>query len=135
MITVGLCLIYYGVALWGYQLYGWFTDGEWNAYPVMAAWRAAFGRPDLSWSIAGPVLEWLMSWPLSLSLIVVGCAILGTVTGIRQYARARLHRLRRKWLAEQASAAGYAPWTISRAVDDFDKEVLDREGKGRAGSN
>ncbi len=133
MITVGLCLIYYGVALWGYQLYGWFADGEWNPYPVMAAWRASFGRPDLSWPIAGPIMEWLMNWPLSLVLTLLGCAILGTVTGVRQYARARLRRLRRKWFAEQADAAGYEPWTIPRAVDDFDKEVLEREGKGRAG--
>ncbi len=133
MITVGLCLIYYGVALWGYQLYGWFADGEWNPYPVMAAWTALFGRPDLSWPIIGPVMEWFMSWPLSLALTVLGCAILGTVTGVRQYARARLRRLRCKWVAEQASAAGYQPWTISRAVDDFKKKVLDREGKGRAG--
>ncbi len=131
MITVGLCFIYYGVALWGYQLYGWFADGEWNAYQVMAAWRALFGRPDLSWPIAGPIMEWLMSWPLSLALIVLGCMILGTVTGIRQYARGRLRRLRCKWVAEQASAAGYQPWTVSRAVDDFKKEVLDREGKGK----
>ncbi len=48
MITVGICLIYYGVALWGYQLYGWFADGEWNPYPVMAAWKALFGRPEIS---------------------------------------------------------------------------------------
>ena len=133
MITVGLCLIYYGVALWGYQLYGWFADGEWTPYPVMAAWRASFGRPDLSWPIAGPIMEWLMNWPLSLVLTLLGCAILGTVTGVRQYARARLRRLRRKWFAEQAGAAGYAPWTIPQAVDHFDKEVLEREGKGGAG--
>ncbi len=133
MITVGLCFIYYGVALWGYQLYGWFANGEWNPYPVMAAWKALFGRPDLSWPIVGPVMEWFMNWPLSLALIVLGCAILGTVTGVRQYARARLRRLRCKWVAEQASAAGYQPWTVSRAVDDFEKEVLDREGKGKAG--
>ena len=133
MITVGLCLIYYGVALWGYQLYGWFADGEWNSYLVMAAWKALFGRPDLSWPIAGPIMGWFMNWPLSLGLIVIGCAILGTVTGVRQHTRARLHRLRRKWFAEQAGAAGYEPWTISRAVDDFDREVLQREGKGRAG--
>ncbi len=133
MITVGLCLIYYGVALFGYQLYGWFADGEWSAYPVMAAWKVLFGRPDLSWPIAGPIMGWLMNWPLSLALAVLGCAILGTVTGIRQYARARLRRLRCKWFAEQASAAGYEPWTISQAVEDFDKDVLGRETKGKTG--
>ncbi len=133
MITVGLCLIYYGVALWGYQLYGWFADGEWTPYPVMAAWKALFGRPDLSWPIAGPVMDWFMNWPLSLALTVLGCTVLGTVTGVRQHARARLRRLRCKWVAEQASAAGYQPWTVSGAVDDFKRKVLDREGKGRAG--
>ena len=76
-----------------------------------------------------------MSWPLSLALMVLGCAILGTVTGNRQYARARLRRLRRKWMAEQASAAGYQPWTISRAVDEMDKETLDGESKGKVRFN
>ena len=26
MITLGLCLIYYGVAVFGYQLYGWLAE-------------------------------------------------------------------------------------------------------------
>jgi hypothetical protein len=133
MITVGLCLIYYGVALWGYQLYGWFADDEWIPYSVMGAWIAFFGRPDLSWPVIGPAIEWVMGLPLSLALILVGGGILCTITGVRQYARARLRRLRTKWVAEQASAAGYKPWTIPRAVNDFQKEVLDRETKGKTG--
>ncbi len=130
MITIGLCLIDYGVAIWGYQLYGWFSAGQWNSYSPMSSSSAFFGRPDLSWPIVGPVTEWFMSWPLSLVFIVSGCAILGTVTGIRQYARARLRRLRLKWVAEHASLAGYEPWTVSQTVADFNREVLDREENG-----
>lgn len=133
MITLGLCLIYYGVALFGYQLYGWFTAEEWNSYTVLAAWISFFGRPDLSYPILGPAIAWLMEWPLSLALITCGSSLLASLTGFRHHARLRLVRLRSKWFAEQAEIAGYKPWTIGRAVGKFRKDVLDREGKSRAG--
>ena len=133
MITIGLCLIYYGVALFGYQLYGWFTAGEWASYTVLAAWISFFGRPDLSYPVFGPAVAWLMEWPLSLALITLGSSILASVTGFRHHGRLRLVRLRSKWLAEQAEAAGYKSWTIGGAVQKFREDVLDREGKGRAG--
>ncbi len=133
MITLGLCLIYYGVALFGYQLYGWFTAEEWNSYTVLAAWISFFGRPDLSYPILGPAIAWLMEWPLSLALITFGGSLLASLTGFRHHARLRLVRLRSKWFAEQAEIAGYQPWTISGAVGKFRKDVLGREGKSRTG--
>ncbi len=135
MITIGLCLIYYGVALFGYQLYGWFTEDVWNSYSVLAAWISFFGRPDLSFPVVGPAFAWFMAWPLSLALIFLGLTMLCSVTGFRQHARRRLVRLRAKWFAENASAAGYAPWTIKGAVRGFRKDVLEREAKGRTGFN
>ena len=51
MITLGLCLIYYGVAIFGYQLYGWFAENEWNSYSALASWINLFGRPDLSFPV------------------------------------------------------------------------------------
>ncbi len=135
MITIGLCLIYYGVALFGYQLYGWFTEDAWGSYSVLAAWVSFFGRPDLSFPVVGPAIAWFMEWPLSLALISLGLTLLCSVTGFRQHARRRLVRLRAKWFAENASAAGYQPWTIKGAVHAFRKDVLDREAKGRADFN
>lgn len=135
MITIGLCLIYYGVALFGYQLYGWFTEDAWNSYSVLAAWISFFGRPDLSVPVLGPTIAWFMSWPLSLALVTLGVTVLASVTGFRQHARLRLLRLRAKWFAENANAAGYKPWTVEGAVSKFRKDVLDRETKGRAGFN
>lgn len=135
MITIGLCLIYYGVALFGYQLYGWFAEDAWNSYSILAAWISFFGRPDLSFPVIGPTIAWLMAWPLSLALVFLGLTVLCSVTGLRQHARLRLVRLRSKWFAENASAAGYEPWTIKGAVRAFRKDVLDREAKGRTGFN
>ena len=135
MITIGLCLIYYGVALFGYQLYGWFAEDAWNSYSILAAWISFFGRPDLSFPVIGPTIAWLMAWPLSLALIFLGLTVLCSVTGFRQHTRLRLVRLRSKWFAENASAAGYEPWTIKGAVRAFRKDVLDREAKGRTGFN
>jgi uncharacterized membrane protein len=135
MITIGLCLIYYGVALFGYQLYGWFSEGAWGSFSVLAAWISLFGRPDLSFPVIGPTVAWFMEWPLSLALITLGLSLLCSVTGFRQHTRWRLARLRAKWFAENASAAGYEPWTIKGAVREFRKDVLDREAKGRTGFN
>ena len=135
MITIGLCLIYYGVALFGYQLYGWFAEGAWTSYTVLAAWISFFGRPDLSLPVLGPAIAWFTEWPLSLALISLGITLLCCVTGFRQHARLRLVRLRAKWLAENAIAAGYEPWTIGSAVREFRKDVLDREAKGRTDFN
>ena len=135
MITIGMCLIYYGVALLGYQLYGWFVEDVWNSYSVLAAWINFFGRPDLSFPVIGPAFAWFMEWPLSLALIALGLTLLCSVTGFRQHARRRMVRLRAKWFAESASAAGYQPWTIEGAVRGFRKEVLEREVKGRTGFN
>ena len=135
MITLGLCLIYYGVAVFGYQLYGWFTGNVWNSYSVLSVWGNLFERPDLSSSVIGPMVAWFMGWPLSLALIALGLTILCSITALRQHARLRLARLRSKWYAENALAAGYKPWTIEKAAEDFRKDVLDREAKGRAGFN
>ncbi len=135
MITIGLCLIYYGVALFGYQLYGWFAEDAWNSYSVLTAWISFFGRPDLSVPVIGPAIAWFMEWPLSLLLISMGLTLLCSVTGFRQHTRQRLIRLRSKWFAENASAAGYKPWTIKSAVHKFRKDVLEREAKGRTDFN
>ena len=135
MITLGLCLIYYGVALIGYQLYGWLTEETWNSLSVLGAWINLFERPDLSFPVIGPATAWFMEWPLSLVLIVLGLTLLCSVAGFREHARRRLIRLRAKWFAESAQAAGYEPWTIKGAVRDFRKDVLEREAKGRTDFN
>ncbi len=135
MITLVLCLIYYGVAIFGYQLYGWFAENEWNSYSALASWINLFGRSDLSLPVIGPTIAWFMEWPLSLALITLGLTILCSVTGLRQHARLRLARLRGKWFAENALAAGYKPWTIKKAAQDFRQDVLEREAKGKTGFN
>ncbi len=135
MITIGLCLIYYGVALFGYQLYGWLAEDVWGSYSVLAAWISFVGRPDLSFPVVGPAIAWFMEWPLSLALISLGLALLCSVAGFREHARRRMVRLRAKWFAENASAAGYEPWTIKGAVRAFRKDVIDHEAKGRTSLN
>ncbi len=135
MITIGLCLIYYGVALFGYQLYGWLAEDTWGSYSVLAAWISFVGRPDLSFPVVGPTIAWFMEWPLSLALISLGLALLCSVAGFREHARRRIVRLRAKWFAENASAAGYEPWTIKGAVRAFRKDVIDHEAKGRTSLN
>ena len=135
MITLGLCLIYYGVALFGYQLYGWFAQDAWNSHSVQSAWIKLFGRPDLSAPVIGPAIAWLMEGPLSLTLITFGLGLLCCVAGFREHARRRLIRLRAKWFAESALAAGYQPWTIQGAVREFRRDVLDRDAKRRTGFN
>ena len=72
---------------------------------------------------------------LGLVLVVLGLRLLCSVAGFRESARRRLVRLRAKWFADSARAAGYKPWTIKGAVQVFRKDVLEREAKGRTDFN
>ena len=136
MITIGLCLIYYGIALWGYQLYGWWTEGEWTSYQVIVAWKAFFGvAPDVQFAVIAPLVGWFMTWPLSLALVLVGGLMLLSVAAVREFAKARLRRLRLKWVAQQAVAAGYKSWTVDKTVSDFDRDVIKGEEKSKTRFN
>lgn len=124
MITLGLCLIYYGIALWLYQVNGWITTGNWKPYPVNAAWEAFFGPLAIESPLVRAVLEWLLSWPLSLSLLLCGLSLLGAVVARRRVDAVRRHRQRRRWIVEQCQAMGYLPWTMSKVLSELDESVL-----------
>ena len=128
MITIGICLIYYGLALWLYQLHLWLSNDRWQAFPVSRAWQAFFGTPQLGHSPLDAVGRWLLDWPLSLVLILTGLSILGTVLACRRAAEGRRHRLRRKWIAEQCAKTGYRPWNMPRVLAELD-EPLPRAAK------
>ena len=119
MITIGICLIYYGIAVWLYQVYGWVSTGEWAPYPVLAAWQALFGAPAYK---LGPVMWWLLELPLSLVLPATGFGIIGLVFGLRRIGRARRGQLRRKWVAEQCKVTGRHAWAIPELVAKIERD-------------
>ncbi len=119
MITIGICLIYYGVALWIYQVYGWVSAGEWAPYPVLVAWQALFGTPAYT---LGPVVWWLLGLPLSLVLPATGLGIIGLVFGLRRIGRARRGHLRRKWVAAQCKKIGRHAWAVPELVANFERD-------------
>ncbi len=122
MITIGICFIYYALALWIYQVYGWVSAGEWVPYPVLVAWQALFGTPAYK---LGPVVWWLLELPLSLVLLATGLGIIGLVFGLRRLGRARRGQLRRKWIAEQCKIIGRHAWAIPKLVGKIER---DRKG-------
>ena len=89
MITFGICLIYYGIALCLYQTNGLLLRGVWTPFPVSRAWEPFFGMPTPDSPALAWLVDWLLAWPLSLALIVVGLSILGLVASARWAAERR----------------------------------------------
>ncbi len=120
MITIGICLIYYGAAVWLYQVHLWFSSGHWVPIPVMVAWRAGFGVPNVDHTLFSTVFGWFLSWPLSLTLLALGGGILASVAGVRRLRAALFHQRRQKWMAEQCAQAGYKPWTVPKVLAELE---------------
>ncbi len=123
MITFGICLIYYGVALFLYQIYGWLNAGVWTPFPVSRAWEGFFGSPGLSDPFFNSLINWFLAWPLSIALLAGGVSVLGTVFGFRRILERRQNRLRLKWLLEQCDAAGYKPWAVPKVLRELDDRL------------
>ena len=135
MITFGICLIYYGVALFLFQLHGLLFRGVWTPYPVGRIWEGLFGVSHARVAAVNGLLEWLMSWPASLALLALGLGVLGAVYLGRRAAALRRQSLRRKWMVEQCETQGYRPWAVPKVLQDLDErmqaeEVARREGAG-----
>jgi len=124
MITFGICLIYYGIALFLYQLNGWLTEGRWTPFPVQRAWEAFFGAPSISSPQLRGVVEWMLGWPLSLTFLVGGIGALAAVFACRRVRQIRRDRMRQRWLAEECAALGYQPWAVPKVLRELDKEAL-----------
>lgn len=124
MITFGICLIYYGIALFLYQVNSWMFGGVWLPFPVRRAWEPFLGSPSPRSPLTAWFVDWLLSWPLSLALICTGLSILGLVMAARWALERRRIDLRRKWLLEQCKISGYKSWSIPKVLDAFDRRTL-----------
>lgn len=131
MITIAICLVYYGIAVWLYQVYLWSSSGHWVSIPVMAAWQAGFGVPATDHTLLGTVSRWLLDWPLSLAFLVLGVGILAAVAGLRRWRAGRSRTMRRKWITEQCAEAGYKPWSVPKILADLETSAPLREAGGR----
>lgn len=131
MITFGICLIYYGIALLVYQLNGWATEGYWTPFPVLRAWEAFFGPVSIESPFLRQVAHGLLQLPLSLTLLGAGFGTLAIVFGYRRWAETRRRQLRRKWIEEQCKTFGYTPWDVPKLLKELDDEVLVRPASRR----
>lgn len=123
MITIGLCLIYFGIALLLYQIYGGLAAGHWMPYTVMMLWRAFGGSPTFQLVGLDGIVYWLLGWPLTLALALSGTAVLGLVFGLRRLAKTRQHRQRRKWIAKACRELGYGKWTVPKVLAELDDRL------------
>jgi hypothetical protein len=124
MITFGICLIYYGIALFLYQLYGWLSVGVWIPFPVRRAWEGFFGSPHPSSAPIDALVNWLLAWPLGLALLIAGLSILTLVFVTKRVLQLRRDKVRRKWILEQCAAVGYRPWALPRVLRELDDRIL-----------
>ncbi len=132
MITIAICLVYYGIAVWLYQVHLWISGGNWVSIPVSVAWRAVFAMPTPDQSILGILARWSLNMPLSLTLLVVGAGTLAAIAGLRRAGETRRHQLRRQWISEQCEQAGYTPWNVPKVLADLDAPPLNH-GDGKHG--
>jgi hypothetical protein len=123
MITLGICLIYYGIALFLYQIYGWLSAGVWTPFPVSRAWEGFFGSPRLATPVFDTLANWFLTWPLGLALLIGGLSMLGAAFGFRRVMELRRNRLRLKWILEQCNAAGYKPWAVPKVIRELDDRI------------
>jgi hypothetical protein len=130
MITIAICLIYYGIAVWLYQMYLWVSTGKWVSITVLTAWKIVFGTPEADRSMLGTLAQWFLNWPLSLSLLALGAGVLLVFVAWRAGDRAYRHRLRRKWAAEQCEQAGYTSWDVPKVLADLEaSSTLNQDGR------
>ncbi len=123
MITFGICLIYYGIALFLYQLYGWLSVGVWIPFPVRRGWEGFFGSHHVTGGFFNGLVDWLLTWPLSLALLLAGLSILALVYVIKRAFQLRRDKVRRKWILEQCAAVGYRPWALPRVLRELDDRI------------
>ena len=123
MITLGICLIYYGIALFLYQIYGWLSAGIWTPFPVSRAWEGFFGAPRLTNPVFDDLATWFLTWHLGFTFLIGGLCVLGTVFGFRRFLELRRNRLRLKWMLEQCKEAGYKPWALPKVIRELDQRM------------
>lgn len=122
MITLGICFLYYGTALLGYQIYLWLSEGRWTAFPISRGWYALFGTPQLEWAFLDTLVQGLLALPLSLFFLVGGLSILGAVFTARHLTAIYKRRLRRRWVRQQCGKLGFYPWSIPTVLSKLDEE-------------
>ncbi len=123
MITLGICLIYYGMALFLYQIYGWLSAGIWTPFPVSRAWEGFFGAPRLTSPFFDNLVTWFLTWPLGFTFLIGGLCVLGAAFGFRRFMELRRSRLRLKWMLEQCKEAGYKPWALPKVIRELDQRM------------
>jgi|GEM_PF-2173627 len=122
MITLGICFLYYAVALFGYQIYLWISEGHWTAFPISRGWHALFGTPHFEWAFLDGLVQGLLALPLALSFLVGGLTMLGSVFAARHFTVLYKKRLRRRWVLQQCGKLGFYPWSIPAVLSKLDDE-------------
>ncbi|MHA1599690.1 MAG: hypothetical protein ACTSW2_02600, partial [Alphaproteobacteria bacterium] len=109
------------------------TGGRWVAVPVLAAWKTAFGVPSADHSVLGVMASWALDWPLSLTLLISGVGILAAIAVLRWAREKRRRQLRRKWISDQCTQAGYTPWNVKKVLADLDASPPLNHGRREQG--
>ena len=121
MNTVGMCFIYCGMAIFGYQSYSWISEGTWTSYSVMSLWQTVLAPPRFGGSALDAALNGVLHWPAAAAFLVAGVGVIAAVHGSRSLADVHAAWGRRKWIVEQCRKVGYFEWSIPGILASFDR--------------
>jgi hypothetical protein len=74
---LGGFFVFGGLGALGYQTYWWMKEGIWHSLPLSVVWVWGFGSlPSIpNWRGLEKIVFWILSFPISGSLIIVGTLI------------------------------------------------------------
>lgn len=129
MFTFAICLIYYGIAVWLYQLIGWFRYGKWSPYPIRKAWEAFVGHSTVQSDLLSTIADGILDLPLGLTLVLLGLFVISTRFSSIALEAIRERWERRRWILEQCKKMGLFPWVVPEILEELEKD--DGPGKGK----
>lgn len=125
MTTIGMCFIYWGLGVFGYQLYNYFAYENWQSFGIKHVWHL-FGGDILGSTIDVGMLRFFLDLPLSITLFAIGILILSSTLIHQKVSEHHEWRMRRSFFRKQVKQVNTTAWNAKAILAEMDQE-RDRE--------